>query len=132
MADRPVSLTRDMRVAELWRYPIKSLRGEALEEAELTALGIAGDRLVHVRRPAGRIFTARTQPQMLGLEGSLADDGTPMVGGARWDSPEALAALRNATAPDAEAVFYDGDGPERFDVLPISVATDGGVAGGGV
>ena len=121
-----------MRVSELWRYPVKSLRGEALEEAELTALGIAGDRLVHARRPGGRVFTARTHPGMLGLQGSLDADGVPTVDGLRWDSAAALAAVRVVTEPDAELVHYDGDGPQRFDVLPVSLATDGGVAAVGV
>ena len=121
-----------MRVSELWRYPVKSLRGESLEEAELTPLGLAGDRLVHARRPGGRVFTARTHSGMLGLQGSLGADGLPTVDGVPWDSPDALAAVRAVTEPDAELVHYDGDGPERFDVLPISLATDGGVAAVGV
>src|SRR2546428_51963 len=33
-----------MRVAELWRYPVKSLAGERLERAELTGNGIVGER----------------------------------------------------------------------------------------
>ena len=121
-----------MEVAELWRYPVKSLRGESLAEADLTALGIAGDRLVHAVRPSGRVFTARTHKHLLGLQGSLDADGVPTIEGVRWDDPEALRLVRAATAPDAELVFYDGDGPERFDVLPLSVATDGGVAAVGV
>jgi MOSC domain-containing protein len=121
-----------MDVAELWRYPVKSLRGESLDEAELTPLGIAGDRLVHAVRPAQRVFTARTHSRMLGLQGGLDVDGVPTVGGVRWDDPRALAAVRAVTEPDAELVYYDGDGPQRFDVLPISVATDGGVAAVGV
>ena len=121
-----------MRVSELWRYPVKSLRGESLVEAELTALGIAGDRLVHAVRPGGRVFTARTHPGMLGLQGWLDGEGVPTVDGIRWDDPAALAAVRAVTAPGAALVYYDGDGPERFDVLPISVATDGGVAAVGV
>src|SRR4029079_9670366 len=40
--------------------------------------------------------------------------------------------IRAVTEPDAELVYYDGDGPQRFDVLPISLATDGGVAAVGV
>jgi len=35
-----------MRVAELWRYPVKSLAGERLTEAEVRRDGIVGDRLV--------------------------------------------------------------------------------------
>jgi uncharacterized protein YcbX len=50
----------------------------------------------------------------------------------RWDEPAALAAIRAVTEPDAELVFAAGTGPERFDVLPMSVATDGGVAAVGV
>jgi uncharacterized protein YcbX len=55
-----------------------------------------------------------------------------MVEDVRWDDRRALAAVRAVTEPDAELVYYDGDGPQRFDVLPISVATDGGVAAVGV
>ena len=121
-----------MHVAELWRFPVKSLRGESLAEAEITAEGIAGDRLVHARRASGRVFTARTHSKLLGLQGSLGVDGVPTLDGVRWDDPAALAAVRAVTEPDAELVYYDGTGPERFDVLPISVATDGGIAAVGV
>jgi uncharacterized protein YcbX len=37
-----------MRVAELWRYPVKSMGGERLDEALVGEGGIAGDRVVHV------------------------------------------------------------------------------------
>ena len=121
-----------MRVAELWRYPVKSLRGEALEEARITDAGIEGDRLVHAVRTNGRVLTARTHHKLLGLQGGLDADGVPTIEGVRWDDPAALAAVRAVTEPDAELVFYDGTGPERFDVLPMSVATDGGVAAVGV
>ena len=33
-----------MQVVGLWRYPVKSLQGERLETAEVTADGLAGDR----------------------------------------------------------------------------------------
>jgi hypothetical protein len=33
-----------VRVAELWRYPVKSLQGERVAAGELTPLGLAGDR----------------------------------------------------------------------------------------
>src|SRR5689334_12644960 len=121
-----------MRVAELWRYPVKSLRGESLPEARITELGIDGDRLVQALRPGGRVYTARTHPGMLSLQGGLDADGSPTIDGRRWDSPAALEAIRGVTAPDAELVYFDGDGPQRHDVLPMSVATDGGVAAVGV
>jgi uncharacterized protein YcbX len=121
-----------MRVAELWRYPVKSLRGESLREAHVTAQGIDGDRLVHAVRATGRVFTSRTHHKLLGLHGALDTDGVPTIDGVRWDDPAALAAVRAVTAPDAALVYYDGTGPQRFDVLPMSVATDGGVAAVGV
>ncbi len=34
----------DLAVADLWRYPVKSLQGERLEAAEITTEGIVGDR----------------------------------------------------------------------------------------
>jgi uncharacterized protein YcbX len=132
MLDPRRTFVSAMVVAELWRYPVKSLRGESLAEAELTELGIAGDRLVHAVRPGGRVFTARTHKHLLGLRGSLGPDGVPTIDGVRWDDPRALAAVRAATADDAELVYYDGAGPQRFDVLPVSLATDGGVAAVGV
>lgn len=121
-----------MHIAELWRYPVKSLRGESLGEADLTETGVAGDRLVHAARSSGRVFTARTHKRMLGLQGGLDANGIPTIEGLPWNDPEALRRVRGATEPDAELVYYDGVGRQRFDVLPLSVATDGGVEAVGV
>jgi uncharacterized protein YcbX len=60
-----------MRVAELWRYPVKSLAGEQLAEAELLPDRLPGDREVHVRGPGGRVLTSRTKSALLGLAGGL-------------------------------------------------------------
>ena len=48
-----------VHVAELWRFPVKSMGGERLVEVEVRADGLAGDRLVHVRSGAGRVLVAR-------------------------------------------------------------------------
>lgn len=114
-----------LRVEGLWRYPVKSLAGEAIPSARLTADGIPGDRTVHVRGPEG-VRTSRRQHRMLGLRGTLGSDGVPLVNGLRWDSPEALELVRDAAGADAWLAEYDG--VERFDVLPLLVATDGAVA----
>lgn len=112
-------------VAGLWRYPVKTLAGEALTQAELTTMGIPGDRIVHVRGPEG-VRTARRHYKLLGLRGTLGADGRPQVNELPWDSAEALAAVKSAAGDDAELVEYHGT--ERFDVLPLLVATDGAVA----
>jgi uncharacterized protein len=114
-----------MYVEELWRYPVKSMRGERLQTADLTADGIAGDRLVHVRGPRG-VLTARTRHDLLGLSATTGPDDEILIDGELWDSPKAAAAIRTVAGPSAEAVRYDG--PERFDVLNLLVATDGAVA----
>jgi len=120
----------DMRVAELWRYPVKSMAGERLEEALVTRDGIAGDRIVHVEDGRGRVVTARTHPRLLSLHGRLAADGEPVIDGHPWSTAEAAAAVRSVAGNDARLVRWDG--PERFDVLPLLVATDGAIDALGV
>ena len=114
-----------LRVANLWRYPVKTLAGERLSNAVLGPNGIAGDRLVRVRGPEG-VRTARRHYRLLGLRGTLGADGTPLVNGHRWDSAEAAALVRAAAGDDAW--LEAADESERFDVLPLLVATDGAVA----
>ncbi len=114
-----------MQVEALWRYPIKSLGGEALAGAEVTEDGLSGDRLVHVRDARGPV-TGRTRHGLLTLKGSTGADGVPRVDGHPWHTPAALAAVRTHAGEDAELVAYAG--PERFDVLNLLVATDGAVS----
>ena len=111
-------------VAGLWRYPVKTLAGEALSRAELIEGGVAGDRIVHVRGVEG-VRTSRRHHRLLGLRSTLGADGRPLVNGLPWDSEEVLALVRGAAGHDAWLAAYDG--PERFDVLPLLVATDGAV-----
>jgi uncharacterized protein YcbX len=114
-----------LHVAGLWRYPVKSLAGEPLDSARLALSGIPGDRIVHVRGPEG-VRTSRRHHRLLGLRGTLSPEGNPLVNGRTWDSPEMLSLVRDAAGADAWLAAYDG--PERFDVLPLLVATDGAVA----
>ncbi len=114
-----------MFVKRLWRYPVKSLGGEALSTAELTDDGTAGDRLVHVRNFRGPL-TGRSRHQLLTIPVATGLDGSPLVAGHRWDSAEAAAIVRERGGADAELAAYPG--PERFDVLNLLVATDSAVA----
>jgi len=115
-----------MFVQELWRYPVKSMRGERLGVAEVGVDGIHGDRLVHVRESSGRVVTSRYRPGLLGLNGTLGPEGEPLVDGEPWRSACTLARVRAVTAPDAELVRFHGvDHGQRYDVLPLTVLTDG-------
>ncbi len=113
-----------MYVDQLWRYPVKSLRGERLDQAELTLDGVAGDRQVHVREH-GHVLTGRTRHGLLTVPATTGPDGTVLVDGHPWDSDAAADAVHDAAGPTAELARHDG--PERFDVLPLLVATDGGI-----
>jgi uncharacterized protein YcbX len=101
-----------------------------LQEVDLTERGIAGDRIVHVEDRQGRVTTARTKHRLLGLHATLDADGEPVIDGRSWRSPEAAAAVRAAVGSDATLV--GSDGVERFDVLPLLIATDGAIAALGV
>ena len=63
-----------MHLAEIWRYPVKSMAGEELEEAELTTAGVEGVRIVQVR-VGDRLVTARSRPRLLGHRARLGADG---------------------------------------------------------
>lgn len=67
-------------VTELWRHPVKSLRGERLDEAEVTAEGPHGDRGWGIRDAAtGRILTGRREPRLLLAAARLGDRGEPVI-----------------------------------------------------
>lgn len=114
-----------LHVAELWRYPVKSMRGERLEHAEVQWDGIKGDRLVHVESDRG-LVTARTKHRLLGLAATLGDDDVALVDGRPWWEPDVERQVRSAAGQDARLVPFDG--LERFDILPLLVATDGAIA----
>src|SRR5262245_54278775 len=114
-----------LHVAALWRYPVKTLAGEELTTAEVGPEGIAGDRLVWVCGPEA-VRTSRRHHRLLGLKGTLGADNYPRINGYRWNSPKALALVQQAAGDDAW--LEESDGLNRFDVLPLLVATDGAVA----
>lgn len=114
-----------MHLAEIWRYPVKSMAGEPLEVAVLGPLGIEGDRTVHVVAADGRLVTARTCPGLLGHRATLGPDGEPLVDGRPWTAASVRADVERIVGAGARLVRYDG--PERFDVLPLLVATDGAI-----
>ena len=115
-----------MKVAELWRYPVKTMGGERLQRATIGPLGIEGDRIVHVEDTRGRVITSRSHPRFLGHRGTLGSKGDVLVDGQPWDNPAVAAAVADIGGPGARLVRYEG--AERFDVLPLLVATDGAIA----
>ncbi len=115
-----------MKVAEIWRYPVKSMGGEKLERAMLGPLGIAGDRVIHVEDTRGRFITARTHPQLLGHHAKLNSSGDPMVDDLLWTDPQVLQKVVDIVGPGARLIRDET--AHRFDILPLLIATDGAIA----
>ena len=119
-----------MEVRELWRYPVKSCGGERVAATWVAASGLYGDRIVQPTTERGERVTARRFPRLLGLSASLDEDGTALLDGHRWDSAEAAELVRAATL---DSVFLEKSLRQvRFDVLPVSLVTDGALAALGV
>ena len=114
-----------MFVKELWRYPVKSMAGDRVHSIECGPLGFADDRQVLVVGPNGRVITSRTHPRLLGLKGTIDAHEITRISGYPWDAPEALSLVRQATGVNASLVRDEG--PDRFDILPLLVATDGAI-----
>ncbi len=115
-----------MKVTEIWRYPVKTMSGEKLQQVIIGPLGIEGDRVVHDEDAQERVITSRSHPRFLGHKGTLGLDGEPLVDGRPWNSPEVAADVVDIVGPGAKLVRWDG--VERFDVLSLLVATDGAIA----
>lgn len=99
-------------MAELWRYPVKSMAGERLEVAELERDGIRGDRLRRVEMD-GRLVTARSRVGLLGVDPARATEGlervapgatlAPTSDGGRFDEmPILLLGAATAAAADLD------------------------------
>ncbi len=100
-------------IARLWRYPVKSLRREALERAEITWTGLAGDR----ERALSVVSEshARSRKTYRGKEHHLLHT----VAGP--EPAKVLAAERGVALDEVS------DGP-YFDAEPVSIVVDRWVA----
>jgi hypothetical protein len=70
--------------------------------------------------------TARTHPALLGHKGAMDPAGLPLIDGRPWTDPGVLADVRGIAGPRVELIHNET--ADRFDVLPLLVATDGAIA----
>jgi uncharacterized protein YcbX len=62
-----------VRVAQLWRYPVKSLLGERLSTLRVIGDGVYGDRMWGIQDCSdGRILTVRREPRLLFASARMA------------------------------------------------------------
>jgi uncharacterized protein YcbX len=65
-------------VKDLFRYPVKSMRGERLSAVDIGVHGVIGDRAYALREANGRVVTAKKWANM--LEFSARYDAPPTPG----------------------------------------------------
>jgi MOSC domain-containing protein len=94
-------------VAELWRYPVKSMLGERCQELAVTARGAVGDRAWALRELAsGRIASAKKYPALLTFRASYETGPTlAQPGRVRIEAPNNR--VFSPTDDDASAIVSD-------------------------
>ena len=138
MSESADSPTRSVgRVTELWRFPVKSMAGEQLEEAKLGWHGFAGDRRwAFVRSDTPRSgfpwLTIREEPRLAHYRPYLRDRARPDSSETWVRTPDGDEldvidpALAAGLAPGARAIKLDRG---IFDALPVSLLSRQSVAG---
>jgi uncharacterized protein YcbX len=92
-------------VTRLWRYPVKSLRGEQCESLDVNARGVEGDRLFALRDTNGKFGSGKSTRRFRSIDGlfgfqAVYDDNVPVIlfpdgRTMRGDHPDIHAALSN-------------------------------------
>ena len=125
-------------IRRLARYPVKSMRGEALPATMLTLQGVAEDRRYAFVQAASRTafpwLTARELPEMLCYQPSVEGAGTKEVAvtvtspsGEKW--PVGSEELHRALETRAgRALFLLRDYRGSYDVAPVSLISSQTVA----
>ena len=94
-------------IGGLWRFPVKSMGGEQLEQAELTERGLVGDRaFALIDTETGKVVSAKSVrlfPDLLGCRAEFAE--APRAG-------EELPAVR-IVMPDKTSVMSDSGDVDR-------------------
>jgi len=90
-----------LRVTDIYRYPVKSCRGEPLPEAGVEPWGLAGDRRWMIVDLSGDVVTAREYPRLLLV--------TPFPG-------DGAIRLTGPSMPDLTVPVPAGD-----DLIPVTV-----------
>ena len=72
-------------VTDLYRYPVKSCRGQPLRDAAVEPWGLAGDRRWMIVDACGEVVTARERPRLLLVTPLPQDGGIRLTGPGRPD-----------------------------------------------
>ena len=113
-------------VTEIWRYPVKSMGGERLDNVAVDERGMAADRMWAVRDPElGSITTARRRPALLRCGARYAADplgSAPEVVIVLPDGEEISGPIRRCM-PGFRSWSAARSGSSRYLLLPIRMPT---------
>lgn len=90
------------RLSSLWRYPVKSMGGEELREADVTAAGLLGDRAYAFVDADNKVGTAKKRPNLLQCRARFV--GAPQSGAA---SPAVQVTMPDGTSLTNEQAALD-------------------------
>lgn len=106
-----------IRLTGIFIYPVKALRGFAVDSAEVDALGMVGDRRFLVVDETGRFLTQRTIPRMALIATALSPnaltlsaEGSGAVSVPRASDP--AAPLRTVSVWKSEGLVAEDCGPD--------------------
>lgn len=103
-----------MRVSQIWRFPVKSVGGEQLEESAVDERGLEFDRAWGIHDPAtDMVLTARREPSLLFLSATVFD-GRPRITTVDGDDVSSDADL-SAWLGHTVEVRSAADGPATFE-----------------
>jgi len=114
----------ELTVRAVWRYPVKSMLGQRIGEAEAGTHGVVGDRAWSlVDQESGMNLTARRQPELLlasaRLAGTTIDEGVVITlpDGTETGDDEALSRwlqrdVRLVAAADGQAATFETQADE--------------------
>jgi len=125
------------QVAELWRYPVKSLGGQKLAQAPCVGRGIEGDRRWAVRGTDGKLGSGKTtrrfrrMPGLLSMSSSVDDDDQvwvhfPSGDTGRVDDPATSAAV--GAVVDEEVGLVEEASVSHFDDAPLHLLSSASLA----
>lgn len=124
------------RVAELWRYPVKSMLGERCESLCIEERGAQGDRLFAIRDPEGKLGSGKHTRRFRKIDGLFGfhasyRDGVPQIRFPDGDEIGGDAPSIHQTLSDALGLpvmlAREADVP-HFDDAPIHLLTSGSLA----
>jgi uncharacterized protein YcbX len=117
-------------VVEIWRYPVKSMAGERLDSADLTTLGLEGDRrwafVDGTPNRAGKLFTNTQDASLMKYGARLAGGGVEVAtpsGQTRSLDEQFVVELGEAVSRPLTLRDHGGENFDDSPLLVVNLAT---------